>query len=179
MKTKKIFLGLLLIITACSGIQKKSVNEIKGNWGFLDKYGNYNEAWFGDSTFKTVNRFLHKSPVILYTVKNDSLMTNAKTRTSELTPVAAIIWLSPDSMVIDANFVTDTLIRIKYGEHLLGNTDPVGDSVIFWPDFYDRYEDFLVEKGIITRKEAEEFRKNKVVPEDVLKQEKQQDSDSN
>ncbi|MCB2221914.1 MAG: hypothetical protein KQI35_16100 [Bacteroidetes bacterium] len=167
MKASKWILFLVGIIFSCQSPQSKDHNNLQGYWAFLDRYGNYNEAFFDEHSYATINRFVSEPPRFRYMVKNDSLWTNNDQRKEGLNPIAALIWIDENHVVIDAEFVTDTLERIGNAGITLANTDPKGDSLEFWPAFFERYERFLVSRGIITAEEAKAFREQQKIPEDI------------
>ena len=77
-------------------------------------------------------------------------------------PVAESKWLAKTL----ADFKTPYAI-IAGGNLLLGHTDLKTDSVAFMNAYSQRYEDFLIKKGIITSEEVNQFKEKKVIPEDV------------
>jgi len=174
MKTKLII--LLVLFTACQHMQEKKTvtepetNPLSGNWQFLDKYGNYNEVWFGDSIYHTVNRLLGSAYVVKYTIRNDSLHTETVYRGKKKVIRAGLGWIDPNHLVISTGNVSDTLLRMKDAAITLGNTDPARDSLAFYSAFYKRYEEFLVAKGILTEEEVRLFHDRGYIPEDVIKQ---------
>lgn len=169
---KKIFYLLLILLIACN---PKTVNEetkdntIAGNWAFLDARGNYCEAFFGDSTFITFNMAYGPTPYFYYTVKNDSLYSTVDKRKSSKAKIATLSWFNPDKVIIITELSRDTLDRIKDPKNTLQYIDLTKDSLEFFHAVKTRYEDFLVAKGILTRKEIEQFKKDRIVPEDVKK----------
>ena len=171
-----IWMMLLLSLLACkqqasqTGNKPAPSNPLMGNWQFLDRYGNYNEAWFGDSTYQTMNRFVDRKVLVDYEVRGDSLVSSVETERGSRVILAALQWLDRDRVVITTSFVSDTLTRMADGGATLQNTDPFTDSVAFFTDFTRRYDDFLVSRGIVSREEIEAFRRKGEVPEDVLEQ---------
>ncbi|MCD4730347.1 MAG: hypothetical protein K8R74_07095 [Bacteroidales bacterium] len=166
-----IYLFLIFII-ACSpqtGNDNKSINSITGNWAFLDAHGNYNEAFFSDTTYITLNMVYGASPYYSYIIKNDSLYSNIDKRRPGLNRIAEFTWLNPDKVILVSEFSRDTLDRIKDVKITLQNTDPVTDSLIFSDALKKRYENFLISKGIMSREEIEQFKNDSIVPEDVMK----------
>ena len=99
-------------------------------------------------------------PSFKYVAKNDSLYSTFG-KTKDLKPVAKLIWLNMDKFVIFNESTRDTLERIQTDIITLQNTDVKADSIEFRNAFEKRYEDFLVGKGILSRKEIEEFKKNR------------------
>ena len=159
----KKLLIILFLLAGCTANIKQKKQTVEGNWAFLDKTGNYNEAWFDTDNYVTYNRFGGLMPSFKYAVKNDSLYSTFG-KTGDLKPVAKLIWIDDDKFVIFNESTRDTLERIEAGEMLLSNTDIKADSAGFRNAFEKRYEDFLVGKGILTRKEIEEFKKSKQIP---------------
>jgi len=169
---KKLIYFFLVLIIACNpqtGDKNKKINTIVGNWGFLDVGGNYNEAFFSDTTYVTLNMIYGASPDYTYVVKNDSLYSNIDKRKPGLNRIAAFTWLNPDKVILVTEFSRDTLERIKDGKITLQDTDPVADSLLFARAIKKRYENFLISKGIMTRKEIEQFKNDSIIPEDVVK----------
>jgi hypothetical protein len=167
---KVLFIALIL---QCANNSKEKPVELQGLWGFLDAYGNYNEAYFDATSYKTMNRFVSDPPMFNYWVQNDTLFSDVDKRKSGMNPVAAIQWLDADRVVFTGEFVSDTLYRLKGVSIHPGNSDPIKDSIIFWPAFYARYEAFLISRGIISEEDAIQFRESGRIPEDVLKEMKQ------
>ncbi len=159
----KRLIFILLLLSGCTQNNKQQMHSVAGNWAFLDKAGNYNEAFFDTAEYLTYNRFGGVMPSFRYVVKNDSLYSTFG-KTKDLKPVAKLIWINDDKFVIFNASTRDTLERIKSDKMLLGNTDVKADSAAFRNAFEERYEDFLVGKGILSRQEIEEFKKNKKIP---------------
>lgn len=161
----------LVYIVSCQpyGKEKAPEKSLPGNWGFLDPYGNYNEAFFSDTSYVTYNRVYGLMPSFPYKYLNDSLWSTIDKRKEGFAPVAEIKWLDDDRFVIRTEFHADTLERITEAKIHLGNTDPGSDSLLFREAFNIRYEDFLVRRGILTREEIENFKKDSIIPDDVLK----------
>lgn len=160
-----LFLALFL---QCTQISKEKPVDLQGLWGFLDAYGNYNEAYFDSSTYKTMNRFVPEPPMFNYLVQNDTLFSDVDKRKSGMNPIAALKWIERDRVVFIGEFVSDTLYRSKDVTNHLGNSDPMKDSASFWPAFYSRYESFLISRGIITEEDAIQFRESGEIPDEVL-----------
>ena len=162
---------LLILIIACNPEttnDKEKINDISGNWSFLDGRGNYNEAYFSDSTYITYNLKYGASPYYAYIVINDSLYSDIDRRKPGLNRIAEFTWLNSDKLILVTEFSRDTLDRIKDPSNTLQNTDPAKDSLIFLDAMKKRYEDFLISKGILAMEEIEKFKKDSVVPEDVI-----------
>ncbi len=167
MKKILVIFCFLTVFYACSSIQEDKGSVLQGYWAFLDRYGNYNEALFDEHSYATVNRFVMEPPRFRYMVKNDSLWTNNDRRKEGMAPIAKLTWLDNNHVVFNTEFVSDTLERVTNASITLANTDPKGDSSVFWPAFYDRYEQYLIKRGIITQEEAKAFRENQVIPKDI------------
>ncbi|MCB0823260.1 MAG: hypothetical protein KDC09_11225 [Bacteroidales bacterium] len=169
MRKTVILLTISLILFSCNqGKQKQDEHSgIIGCWAFLDGYGNYNEAYFQEHSYLTVNRFVQTPPSSRYQVVHDTLLINTHPDDPELTPIANLIWIDENHVVIHNPYVSDTLERISDNSGELLNLDPKNDSAVFWNGFYDRYEKFLIRRGIITEEEVREYRENKFIPEDV------------
>jgi hypothetical protein len=169
MRNSLIF--ILLLAVSCSFERKEEPkNPLAGNWAFLDIRGNYNEAFFADSTYITYNMVHGLSPEFRYFIKNDSLYSNIGKRKKGLQRIAKILVLSADSIILTTEFSRDTLGRMTGEAVTLENTNPQKDSVLFRQEIYRRYEAFLLSKGIIKPEEVEAFKKYNKVPEDVLKE---------
>jgi hypothetical protein len=167
----KLFMVLFLaLFLQCTQIQKEKPIDLLGLWGFLDAYGNYNEAYFDSSTYKTMNRFVPEPPGFNYLVQNDTLFSDVDKRKPGMNPIAALKWIEHDQVVFIGEFVADTLYRLKDATIHLGNSDPIKDSANFWPAFYARYESFLIKRGIITEEDAKQFRESGEIPADVLEE---------
>ncbi len=161
----KKLLIILLLFAGCTTNNKQKEPLITGNWAFLDKAGNYNEAFFDTTEYVTYNRRGGLMPSFKYAVKNDSLYSTFG-KTKELKAVAKLIWINDDKFVIYNESTRDTLERIQTNNMTLQNTDAKADSTKFRDDFERRYEDFLVGKSILSREEIEEFKKKNKVPKD-------------
>lgn len=166
----KLFYIILLVIIACNpqpGTRNESPNVLMGNWSFLDGRGNYNEAFFSDTTYTTFNLKHGASPYFSYIVKNDSLYSSIDKRRPGLNRIAEFTWLNANKVVLVTEFSRDTLDRIKDPENTLQNTNPAKDSMIFYTAIKKRYEDYLISKGILSHEEIEQFKKDSLVPEGV------------
>lgn len=170
---KNYWIGLVFILFACNSqvdqVKDKSVvtNPLKGNWQFLDKYGNYNEAFFDDSLYQTMNRFVNRDVTFNYIAKNDSLYSDLDKRKNGMSAIAALQWLDDNHVIISTEFVRDTLSRMPEGPNNMADIRPYKDSALFFNAFYKRYEIFLIQKGIITQDEVAKFREEGKVPEDI------------
>ena len=166
---KTITIILILFIIACNSPSEKQepINNLKGNWAFLDKRGTYNEAFFDDSTFFTYNMVNGKMPEFGYKVINDSLYSNFDKSTEVLTRIAGIEWISDNRVILSTEFVHDTLEPVFDSGILLSNTDFKKDSSDFVKAHYIRYEAFLIKRGILSPDEVKEFKEKGKVPEDV------------
>ncbi len=170
-KCQLIPVMIILTISACNPKQANKPlpeNKVKGNWAFLDGRGNYNEAFFGDSSFITYNMAMGVAPEFRYFIKNDSLFTNTDKRKKGLNRIAKVEWLTHDKVIFITEFSRDTLDRLTDEPITLENTDPVKDSSVFKINITRRYEKFLMAKGIISPEEMEVFKKKGSVPKDVL-----------
>jgi phage portal protein BeeE len=169
---RNLLILLFVVVASCSFERKeepKPKGPLNGNWVFLDVRGNYNEAYFTDSTYITYNMVYGLSPVFMYFIKNDSLYSNIDKRKKGLHRIAKIKVITPDSIILTTEFSRDTIGRMGAEKITLSNTDPKKDSVLFRTEIYKRYEAFLLAKGIIKPEEVEAFKKEKKVPEDVIK----------
>jgi hypothetical protein len=171
LKMKKTVIVLLVFIIACSSPteQKKANNKLKGDWAFLDKRGNYNEAFFGDSVFFTYNKINGKMPDFKYKVVNDSLYSNFEKPKPALSRIAGIKWISENRVILSTEFVHDTLEPISESGFLLSNTNFKKDSAKFVKDHFNRYEAFLIKRGILSADEVRDFKEKGIVPEDLKK----------
>ena len=167
----------MVLIMACqpqgrnksaSGSGDKS--PLSGNWQFLDKFGNYNEAFFTDSVYQTINRFVDRNLRVRYTIHGDTLRSVVPTADDKRVILARLAWIDSDHVVISTEFVSDTLSRMENPAITLQNTDPFRDSLKFFTAFNERYVEYLIGKGIVTEEEVRAFREQGEVPEDVKKQ---------
>jgi hypothetical protein len=169
---KSKLLIILFLFAGLSGCERKGESKPKsplnGNWAFLDIRGNYNEVFFTDSTYITYNMVYGLSPVFMYYIKNDSLYSNIDKRKKGLNRIAKIRLISPDSIILTTEFSRDTLGRMVGEAITLEYTNPKQDSVLFRQEIYKRYEAFLLEKGILKPEEVEAFKKENIIPEDVI-----------
>lgn len=166
-----IAMAIFFSLIACNPKQTGKAlpeNKITGNWAFLDGRGNYNEAYFADSSFVTYNMVMGKAPEFSYLIRNDSLFTNTNKRKKGLNRIAKVEWLAPDKVIFTTEFSKDTLERITDEEITLGTIDPAKDSVLFRTHITRRYERYLVDKGIISADEMDAFKKQATVPKDVM-----------
>jgi hypothetical protein len=167
---RKFFMVLFLaLVLQCTHNPKEKPFELKGLWGFLDVHGNYNEAWFDSTSYKTMNRFVPQPPQFNYLVQKDTLFSDVDKRKSGMNPIAVLKWIEQDRVVFIGEFVSDTLYRVKDASIHFGNSDPIKDSANFWPAYYSRYESFLISRGIITEEDARQFRESGEIPDEVLK----------
>jgi hypothetical protein len=167
---RKFIIILLLFAAACSFEKKteqKPTGPLVGNWAFLDVRGNYNEAFFTDTTYVTYNMAYGLSPVFRYFIKNDSLYSNIDKRKKGLNRIAGIKLISPDSIILTTEFSKDTIGRMAGEKITLETTNPKTDSVLFHEEIQKRYESFLLSKGILKKEELEMYKKDKIIPEDV------------
>lgn len=166
---------IMLTLSTCNPKQAKKLlpeNKIKGNWAFLDGRGNYNEAFFADSSFITYNMAMGAAPEFRYFIKNDSLFTNTDKRKTGLNRIAKVEWMTLDKVIFTTEFSRDTLERISGETITLGNTDPLTDSLLFRANISIRYEKFLIAKGILNPEEVESFKKDGTIPPDIIEQKK-------
>ncbi len=147
---------------------KEAANKLKGDWAFLDKYGIYNEAFFGDSMFFIYNKENGKMPGFKYAIKNDSLLSNFRKNKNSLERIARIQWLSNDKIILSTEFVSDTLDRIPVNGEIIDTTNILLDTGSFVEAHKKRHEDFLVKKGILSPEDVKEFKESGEVP-DYLK----------
>jgi len=150
------FTFLLILLFACKSIQEadEKVEPIKGNWAFLDMRGNYNEAYFGDSLYYTFNHSFGQAPEFKYKLRGDSLYSNIDKRKTGLNFIAHLTWLNQDTVIFKTEFTKDTLNRILDAVVRLDNTSLESDSIQFMNAFNQRYEDFLIAKGILSMEET-------------------------
>lgn len=162
MKIKYILLFLIFLSLACSrnNSNPQKANLLAGNWGFLDKHGNYNEAYFTDTTYISYNRNYGLLPRFIYAVRNDSLFANVDPDKKDvLVPIVRIKWLGSDKVIFHSEFARDTLERIKENRMTLENTSLKKDSLSFRAAYENRFGEFLVKRGVITRHEADSMKK--------------------
>ena len=162
-----VFLAVLMI--SCGQVQEneEKVNPIEGNWAFLDMRGNYNEAYFGDSLYYTFNHSFGHAPEFKYELRGDSLYSNIDKRKTGLNFIANLTWLDQDTVIFKTEFTKDTLNRIFDAVVRLDNTNLESDSIQFMDAFNQRYEDFLIAKGILSTEEVKRFKEKQIVPDDI------------
>jgi hypothetical protein len=169
---KKLIYLLIVLFFACNPRSEKEIsnlNTIHGDWAFIDGGGNYTEAFFGDTAYITYNIRFGASPYYKFFVKNDSLYSNIGMRVSTMRKIAEFTWLDDGRVILVTEFTRDTLERILNDKRTLQYLDPVIDSTLFKNAMKVRFEEFLISKGIITREEAEQFKTDSIIPEDVIK----------
>jgi len=166
-----ILVIVIALMIGCNSVDKPKDNTLKGSWQFIDLRGNYIEALFEDSTYFVYNISMGgPSPKWNYFVRNDSLFTIVDSRRPDRHKVSEVSWLDSDKVIVRSQFSSDTMDRIKITDITLQNTDLKGDSAKFRDAFNQRLEDYLLLKGILSPEEVKEFKENKVVPEDILRQ---------
>lgn len=160
----------LVFILACSSTKenKNVINELKGEWAFIDKYGTYVEAFFTDSIFYTYNMVNGKMPDLNYNVKNDSLYSSLR-KHEKMGAIAGLQWLANDKIVLSTKFVNDTLERISVDYEKIDTTGILLSSGSYFEAYKKRYEAFLIRKGILIPEEIKAFKEKGEVP-DYLKQ---------
>lgn len=172
---KYVYILLVFGLISCNNSSHKPEEKIvnaeplMGTWQYLDKYGNYNEVYFGKDAYQTFNRFVDRKITFPYKVMNDSLYSTADRKRAGMSAVAAIEWISNESVILYTSLFRDTLYRLEGAKKTLADTDPFSDSLQFYPAFFERYEKFLIQRGIITETEVMQFREEGKVPEDVDK----------
>lgn len=158
------------LLLGCNTVEDQEKNQLAGNWQFLDIRGNYIEALFEDSTYFVYNTSLGHSPKWKYFVRNDSLCSILDNKRPDMYKKSEITWLDNDKVIVKSQYSSDTMDRIKGGEITMQNTDLKRDSAKFRGAFNQRHENYLLLKGILSPEEVKEFKENKVVPEDILRQ---------
>jgi len=163
---------IFVVLVACNpqsndNLKDGMESKLAGSWGFLDKYGNYNEALFKDSNFVTYNKVYGLFPELKYYLSGDSLFTDADKRKKGLHPIAEIEWINDNKVVFKSEFSSDTLERLIDQEIMLDNTDVKKDSLKYREAFILRYEQMLVDRGITTWEEIRQFKEQGVVPDDI------------
>jgi hypothetical protein len=170
---KYISLLVILIIVSCNQTENKSttsqelVYDINGNWCFLNKSGVYTESFFSNDFFKVYNQYLGLSPDFKYHIIDDTLFSTFYTGKKLKTQKSVVTWVNEDKVVLRTGTGADTMERITNGNFSLGVIDPVIDSVNFTVAFSKRNDNYLIDRGILTKEEVEAFRKNQTIPEDV------------
>lgn len=165
---RKILVIILIGILGCSQPPQNPQNKLLGVWAFLDVRGNYNEALFQDSIYYTYNMRYGLTDGNNYFVINDSLYSDIDVKKKGLSRIAEFNWLTDDLVILSTEFSKDTLERLINASVTLENTDAKRDSLKFRTAFNERYESFLVRKGILSKEEIEQFKKDQKVPEDVI-----------
>ncbi len=170
----KKYLGLLtlLIVVSCNqpnrdSNSKKVVYTIDGNWCFLNKTGVYTESFFSKDFFKVYNQYLGISPDFKYYIIDDTLFSTFSTGKKVKTQKSVVAWINENKVVLRTGSGADTMDRITDGEFLLGTIDPKVDSLNFSKAFGNRNDNYLINRGILTKEEVEAFRQNQTIPGDV------------
>lgn len=162
----------ILLLIILSGFlscqhQNQETFTLKGNWQFLDKRGLYNETLFEDSTFFTYRQHTGFSPVFEYHIKADSFYANVDRRKEGKIPIAQITLMEDGRIMLTTEFVRDTLQRIPENEYTLSHLLIEQDTSKYEARFQARLENFLIEKGITTREEIDDFKNNGKLPKDL------------
>ena len=150
--------GILLLVLPFSCRQKQSGQHslLHGDWQFISYKGEYNEVYFSDSTYHSYNLRNKFFPPFHYTLTGDTLWTDAFAKTSgkPMKAVATVQQLKDNLIVITTPFSKDTLHKIAKGKPLISHTVSSGDTTGFHAAFRERYNNFLIQLGIIDEKEA-------------------------
>ena len=143
-----LFLFSFLIMLSCKHQPVQKHNDLYGNWQFLTADGNYNEAFFSDSTYFSYNHKRGLFPVSHYYLKNDTLFSDANKNKEGMYPIAGFLLLNKDKVIFINQFSRDTLYRLS-GDSLLSDFIENKGSMVYEKVFMDRYKAFLLERGII------------------------------
>jgi len=169
---KYLSLLLILIVVSCNQTDPSSKSEksdytIVGNWCFLNKSSVYTESFFSKDFFRVYNQYLGMSPDFKYYIVDDTLISTFRKGKNFKTQKSVISWINEDRVVLRTGTGADTMDRITQGDFLLGTIDPKIDSLNFASAFGERNDNYLIQRGILTKEEVEAFRKNQTIPEDV------------
>ncbi len=153
MKTYLFVLSVILLFS-CQNSKKEQHSVLYGDWQFLTSNGDYNEAFFTDTTYHSYNVKNGVFPIAHYFVRNDTLFSDAVKSAHEQRPIAKFQSIEKDRIIIINMFSQDTLFRIKNQEDLISNTLLSGNEQKFKEAFMKRYKAFLLERGIIDQEES-------------------------
>ncbi len=152
---------------------KELVYSIDGNWCFLNKSSVYTESFFSKNFFRAYNQYLGMSPDFKYYIVDDTLFSTFSTGKKVKTQKSVISWINENKVVLRTGAGADTMDRITKGDFLLGTIDPKIDSLNFSTAFNKRNDNYLIQRGILTKEEVEAFRENQTIPGDVKEKLKQ------
>jgi hypothetical protein len=127
--------------------------------------------------FRVYDKHLGISPDFKYYIVKDTLVSTFNTGKKVRTQKSLIEWMNEDNVIMHSGTGADTMERIKSGDYLLGNIDRIKDSANYAIAFGNRNDNYLIQRGILTKEEVEAYRKDKVIPEDVkekMEQKKQE-----
>ena len=163
---------MILIVVSCNQTDpnsksKKRDYSINGNWCFLNKSSVYTESFFSKDFFRVYNQYLGMSPDFKYYFVDDTLFSTFGKGNKVKTQKSVISWINENRVVLRTGTGADTMDRITKGDFLLGTIDPKIDSLNFVSAFRERNDNYLIQRGILTKEEVEAFRKNQIIPEDV------------
>ncbi len=166
---KYLSLLMILIVVSCNQTDPNSKSEkqdytIDGSWCFLNKSSVYTESFFSKDFFHVYNQYLGMSPDFKYYIVDDTLFSTFSTGKKVKTQKSVISWINENRVVLRTGTGADTMDRITKGEFLLGTIDPKIDSSNFASAFRERNDNYLIQRGILTKEEVEAFRKNQIYP---------------
>ncbi len=147
---KIILLLALTLLFSCKQKPAAKHTKLYGDWQFLTSNGNYNEAYFSDSTYYSFNLKQGLFPVVNYYLKNDTLYSDANKSKKGMQAIAGFRTLSEDEVILINMFSQDTLYRIE-GDSLLSGMLAKDQRKPYLEAFKKRYKQFLLDRGIIDR----------------------------
>ena len=149
-----LFVLSLVLLFSCQNSKKEQHNVLYGDWQFLTSNGDYNEAFFTDTSYLSYNLKFGLFPVAYYFIRNDTLFSDADKRSKGQSAIARFASIEENRIIIINAFSQDTLYRIKEGKNLISSVSFPENESAFKTDFMERYKAFLLERGIIDEEES-------------------------
>ena len=140
---------LILLLLSCQESDKVKHNPLYGDWQFLTSNGDYNEAFFTDTTYLSYNKRIGLFPVAHYFMRNDTLFSDADKRSKGQNAIARFSSIEKNRIIIINAFSQDTLYRIEEKGKLISTVSFPENESEFKAAFMERYKAFLLARGII------------------------------
>jgi hypothetical protein len=144
-----VILLAVILLSSCQDSKKERHNVLYGDWQFLTSNGDYNEAFFTDTTYLSYNVKIGLFSVAHYFIRNDTLFSDADKRSKGQSAIARFASIEKDRVIIINAFSQDTLYRINENKNVISNISFPDEESEFKDSFMERYEAFLLERGII------------------------------